>query len=51
MMNGVVQGQSQASEELQSLREEIKRLKASNSRLREDLKYLLQFKAVREVYR
>ena len=49
--DGVVQGQSQASEELQSLREEIKRLKASNSRLREDSQYLLQFKAVREVYR
>ena len=38
--DGVVQGRSMASEDIRLLREEIDRLKRSNSRMREDLQFL-----------
>ena len=46
--DGVVQGRSLASEDIRLLREEIKRLKQRNSRLREDLQFATQ--PTREVY-
>ena len=38
--DGIVQGRSLASEDLRLLREKIKRLEQSNSRMREDLQFL-----------
>ena len=46
--DGIVQGRSLASEDIRLLREEIKRLKQRNSRLREDLQFATQ--PTREVY-
>ena len=46
--DGIVQGRSLAREDLRLLREEIKQLKQSNSRLREDLQFATQ--PTREVY-
>ena len=47
--DGIVQGRSLASEDIRLLREEIKRLKQRNARLREDLQFATQ--PTREVYR
>ena len=47
--DGIVQGRSLASEDIRLLREEIKRLKQRNSRLREDLQFATQ--PTREIYR
>ena len=47
--DGVVQGRSLASEDIRLLREEVKRLKQRNSRLREDLQFATQ--PTREIYR
>jgi hypothetical protein len=46
--DGVVQGRTMASEEIRLLKEEIDRLKRSNSRMREDLQFATQ--QTREVY-
>ena len=40
--DGIVQGRSLANEDIRLLREEIKRLKQSNSRMREDLQFHTQ---------
>ena len=47
--DGVIQGSSLADDVIRSLREEINKLKRSNSRLREDLQFATQ--PTREVYR
>ena len=46
--DGIVQGRSLANEDMRLLREEIKRLKQSNSRMREDIQFMTQ--PSREVY-
>ena len=46
--DGVVQGRTMANEEIRLLKEEIDRLKRSNSRMREDLQFATQ--QTREVY-